>query len=281
MSELGPFHPERIIAPAGRGVQIFFGYLGRKFIRFLQDLSSLVYLFGETVTQAFILLRSRRKLREARVMRHIDEIGTQSLPLVMAVAALMGIALTVLISFELREMGALSYIPGFVAVAVFREMGPLITGMIVAGRVGAAFTARIGTMKVSEEILALETMAISPVRFLVVQRFVAMVLALPALVLIANFTSVLGGFIFGTARIGIKADTYLRETLDVLSFKDVYSGMIKGAVFAVVIVMIGCYRGLVVEGGAEDVGRSTMVSVVSCTLAIILVDTVMTTAFYG
>ena len=92
----------------------------------------------------------------------VDEIGTQSLPLVLAVPALLGIALTVLISFQLKEMGRSSYIPGFVAVAVFREMGPLITAMIVAGRVGAAFTARIGTMKVSEEILALETMADQP-----------------------------------------------------------------------------------------------------------------------
>jgi phospholipid/cholesterol/gamma-HCH transport system permease protein len=258
-----------------------FGYVGRKFIRFLQDLSSLAYLFIETVAQSFALVRSRKKLREARLLKLVDEVGTQSLPLVLAVAALLGIALTVLVSFELKEMGALSYIPGFVAVAIFREMGPLITGMIVAGRVGAAFTARIGTMKVSEEILALETMAINPVRFLIVQRFVALLLALPALVLLANFTSVLGGFLFGTTRLGIRPDTYLRETLDVLTFRDVYSGMVKGGVFAVVIVLVGCYRGFVVDGGAEDVGRSTMMSVVSCTLAIIMLDTVMTAAFYG
>lgn len=160
-------------------------------------------------------------------------------------------------------------------------MGPLITAIIVAGRVGAAFTARIGTMKVSEEILALETMAINPVRFLVVQRFVALLLALPALILIADFTSVFGGFIFGASKFGIRPDTYLRETLDVLTFKDVYSGIFKGGVFAVIIAMIGCYRGLVVEGGAEDVGKATMLSVVSCTLAIIMLDTFMTAAFYG
>ncbi len=258
-----------------------FGYVGRKFIIFLQDLSSLCYLFIETLAQSAALLKDRKKLREARVLNQVDEIGTQSLPLVLAVAALLGIAITVLVSFELKEMGALSYIPGFVAVAVFREIGPLITGMIVAGRVGAAFTARIGTMKVSEEILALETMAINPVRFLIVQRFVALLCALPALILAANFTAVLGGFVFGVTRLGIRADSYLRETLDVLTFKDIYSGMLKAVVFAVVIVMIGCYRGLVVEGGAEDVGRSTMISVVSTTLTIIVFDTVMTAGFYG
>jgi phospholipid/cholesterol/gamma-HCH transport system permease protein len=258
-----------------------FGYVGRKFITFLQDLSSLYYLFIETVQQSVVLLRERKKLREAKVLDQVDEIGVQSLPLVLAVGALLGIAITVLISFQLKELGALSYIPGFVAVAVFREMGPLITAMIVAGRVGAAFTARIGTMKVSEEILALETMAINPVRFLVVQRFVALLCALPALTLIANFSAVLGGFLFGATRLGMRADTYLRETIDVLAFKDIYSGILKSVVFAVVIVMIGCYRGLVVEGGSEEVGRSTMVAVVSTTLAIIMMDTVLTTAFYG
>ncbi|OGW45130.1 MAG: hypothetical protein A2078_03590 [Nitrospirae bacterium GWC2_57_9] len=258
-----------------------FGYAGRKFILYLQDLSSLVYLFRETLQQSLVLLRDGKKLREAGILKQVDEIGTQSLPLVLSVSALLGIAITVLISFQLKDMGALSYIPGFVAVAVFREIGPLITAMIVAGRVGAAFTARIGTMKVSEEILALETMAINPVRFLVVQRFVALLLALPALTLAANFTSLLGSFVFSSTRLGIRADTYVREMLDVLAFKDIYSGVAKAAVFAVLIVMIGCYRGLVVEGGAEDVGRATMISVVSCTLAIILFDTVMTTAFYG
>lgn len=258
-----------------------FGGIGRAFITFLQDLSSLYYLFTETVSQTIVLFTDRKKFQQARLLEYVDEVGTRSLPLVLAVSALLGIALTVLVSFQLKELGALSYIPGFVAVAIFREMGPLITGLIVAGRVGAAFTARIGTMKVSEEILALETMAINPVRFLIVQRFVSMFFALPALTVLGSFTAVFGGFLFGAARLGIRADIYVRETLDVLMFADVYSGLLKAMVFSVVIVMIGCYRGLVVEGSAEEVGRATMRSVVSSTLAIIVLDTVMTTAFYG
>ncbi len=136
-------------------------------------------------------------------------------------------------------------------------------------------------MKVSEEILALETMAINPVRYLVAQRFVGMLIALPALTLLANGAAVFGGFLFGTMRLGIRPDAYVRETLEVLLFRDVYSGMVKAAVFAVLIVMIGCYRGLIIEGGAEEVGKATMSSVVLSTLAIIVFDTVMTTAFYG
>lgn len=259
----------------------FFGFAGRKFILFLQDLSSLAHLFIETAEQSIGLFKDRKKLREARLLEIVDEVGSRSLPLVLSVAALLGIAITVLVSFQLKEIGGLSYLPGLVAVTVFREMGPLLTAIIVAGRVGAAFTARIGTMKISEEILALETMAINPVRFLVVQRFVALLLALPALTLAAGFTSLLGSFIFSTARLGMPADMFLRETVAVLDFEDIYSGVLKSLVSAVVIVMVGCYRGLVVEGGAEDVGKATMVSVVSCTLAIILLDTVMTAAFYG
>jgi phospholipid/cholesterol/gamma-HCH transport system permease protein len=262
-------------------VKKLFGYLGRAFITFLQDLSSLLYLFRETVVQSVVLLSNRKKRRQANLLEYVDEIGTHSLLLVLTVSALLGIALTVLIAFQLKEVGGYNYIPGFVAMAVFREMAPLITAVIIAGRVGAAFTARIGTMKVSEEILALETMAINPVRFLVVQRFMGLLLSLPALTLLAGFTAVFGSFLFGSTRLGIRPDTYLRGTLDVLMFKDVYSGMIKSSVFAVVIAMIGCYRGLVVEGGAEDVGRSTMISVVSSTLAIIVLDTVMTAVFYG
>ena len=262
-------------------VKNLLGYVGRAFITFLQDLSSLYYLFRETVSQSVIVMFDRKKRKQARLLDHVDEIGASSLLLVLTVSALLGIALTVLLSFQLKEVAGYGYIPAFIAIAVFREMGPLITALIIAGRVGAAFTARIGTMKVSEEILALETMAINPVQFLVVQRFIGLLLSLPALTMLAGFTAVFGSFLFGSTRLGIRPDTYVRETLDALIFKDVYSGMIKAAVFAVIIAMIGCYRGLVVEGGAEAVGKSTMLSVVSCTLTIIVFDTVLTAAFYG
>lgn len=258
-----------------------FGHIGSTFVTFLQDISSLYYLFIETVSQIVFMLSDRKKLRQARMFEQVDDVGARSLPLILTVSVLLGVVLTVLASFQFRELGSISYIPGFVAVTVFREMGPLITGVIMSGRISAAFTARIGTMKVAEEVLALETMAVNPVRFLVAPRFIALLLSLPALTVLSGFAAVIGGFIFGSARLGIPADTYVRETLDVLMFRDVYSGVIKSVVYAIVIGMVGCYHGLTVEGGAEGVGRSTMVSVVSSTLTIIVLDTVMTAAFYG
>ncbi len=264
-----------------RFVKDFLGQLGRMFFTFLQDLSSLTMLFKETVGQSASIVTDRKRFNQARVLQSVDEVGARSLPLILVVSLLLGTALTVLISFQLKELGALNYVPGLVSVAIFREMGPLITGLIVGGRVGAAYTARIGTMKVSEEILALETMAINPVRFLVVQRFIGLIVALPALTVLACFNAGLGAFLFGSVRLGIRPDSYLKQFLEVLSFTDIVSGTIKAVIFGAVIAMIGCYRGLVVDGSAEDVGKSTMVSVVWSTLAIIILDTVMTAAFYG
>jgi phospholipid/cholesterol/gamma-HCH transport system permease protein len=257
------------------------GYVGRAFLSFLQDLSGLARLFLETMKQAWVTVSDRKRLAQAGILASVNEIGTYSLTIVLVLSLLIGVALTVIVSFQTRELGLYSYVPGVVAVAVFRLMGPLLTAIIVAGRIGAGITARLGTMKVSEEVLALETMAINPVRFLVVRRLLAMLLALPALTVLACFTAVFGGFLFGTARDGIRADVYLRGTLDVLDVTDIVSGVVKALVYAVVIVMISSYRGLVVEGSAEEVGRSTMITVVWCTLAVIVMETLLTVAFYG
>ena len=260
-----------------------FGFIGRAFITFLRDLSSLTSLFGDTIVQSVVLLKDHRKQKQWPILQQVDQIGFHSLLMVLTVSGLFGIAMTVLIAIELREIGDsnYSYIPGFVTVAIFRGVGPLLTAVIVAGRVGAAFTARIGTMKVSEEILALETMAINPVRFLVVQRFLGLLLSLPVLTMLAGGTAVFGSFLLCSTRLGIRPEIFLREAMDALMLKDLYAGVIKATVFAMVIALIGCYRGLLVEGGAEDVGRSTMITVVTSTLTVIVLDTVLTAAFYG
>ena len=258
-----------------------FGHIGRMFITFLQDLSSMFYLFRETVIQTALLFKDRKKLKQARLLWYVDGIGSDSLPLVLVVSALIGVILTVLIAFNLDELGLLNFIPGVVVIAVFRFSAPLLTGIIVAGRMGAAFTARIGTMKVSEEILALETMAINPVRYLVVQRFVGMLIALPALTVFASFTAVIFSLLYCTGRLGVGPNVYVMEVLDVLTVTDVLSGIVKSVVYAVVIVIIGCYRGLLVEGSAEEVGKATMVTVVWSMLTVIMLDAVLTTAFYG
>lgn len=258
-----------------------FGSVGRAFITFLQDLTSIFHLFRETIVQTALVVTDRKRRRQARILRSVGEIGAFSLPLVLLVSLLLGIALTVVTAFNLDELGLLNAIPGVVVIAVYRFLAPLLTGIIIGGRMGAAFTARIGTMKVTEEVLSLEVMAISPVRFLVVQRFLGMVIALPALTVLGSFTAVFGSMLFCVTRFGMGPNVYLAGVLDVLTPTDVLSGAVKAFAYAVAIVLIGCYRGLIVEGSAEEVGRATMVSVVWSTASIVVLDTILTTAFYG
>lgn len=274
----------RVSISAGRtGTQMtnLFGYVGRKFITFLRDLSSIYHLFMETLLQTALLFKDRKRLKKASILSYVDAIGSFSIPLVLLVSALIGVGLTVVIAFNLDNLGMLNAVPGVVVVAVYRFLAPLLTGIIVAGRMGAAFTARIGTMKVSEEILAIETMAINPVRFLVVQRFLGMIIALPALTVLGSFMALLGSFVYCVGHFGMGPNVYIVGILDILTPNDVISGIVKSLFYAVVIVMIGCYRGLIVEGSAEEVGKATMVTVVWSTLTIIVLDTVLTTAFYG
>lgn len=274
----------RVSISAGRtGTQMtnLFGYVGRMFITFLRDLSSIYHLFMETLLQTALLFKDRKRLKKASILSYVDAIGSFSIPLVLLVSALIGVGLTVVIAFNLDNLGMLNAVPGVVVVAVYRFLAPLLTGIIVAGRMGAAFTARIGTMKVSEEILAIETMAINPVRFLVVQRFLGMIIALPALTVLGSFMALLGSFVYCVGHFGMGPNVYIVGILDILTPNDVISGIVKSLFYAVVIVMIGCYRGLIVEGSAEEVGKATMVTVVWSTLTIIVLDTVLTTAFYG
>ena len=258
-----------------------FGFIGRKFFTFLSDLTSIASLFRETLVQTALLASSRKRWKQARVLSAVDDVGSFSIPLILMVSALIGIALTVVIASNVEDLGMLNAIPGILVVTVYRFLGPLLTGIFVAGRMGAAITARIGTMKVTEEVLALEAMAINPVRFLVVQRFLGMLIALPALTVLGSFTAVLASFLFCVSRYGMGPNIFISNVLDVLTARDVLSGMVKAAVFAVAIVMIASYRGLIIEGSAEEVGKATMVTVVWSILSIVVLDTVLTTAFYG
>jgi phospholipid/cholesterol/gamma-HCH transport system permease protein len=258
-----------------------FGFIGRKVFNFLFDLTSIASLLRETLVQTAYLASNRKKWKQARVLSSVDEIGSFSIPLVLLVSSLLGIALTVVIASNLEDLGMLNAIPGVLVVTVYRFLAPLLTGIIVAGRMGAAITAQIGTMKVTEEVLALEVMAINPVQFLVVHRFLGMIIALPALTVLGSFTAVFASLLFCVTRYGMGPNIYLIGVLDVLTVTDVLSGAVKAMVYAVVVVMISCYRGLIIEGSAEEVGKATMMTVVWSILSIVVLDTVLTTAFYG
>ena len=221
-----------------------------------------------------------KPLRIKAAIIQMDEVGVKSIPIVALVSFVIGIILVLQTAYQLEKFGALSFAAALASVALTREMAPLLTAIVLAGRISAAFTAELGTMLVTEEIMALEVMAVSPIAYLVVPRFIAMIVMLPCLTILADVIGIFGGYVVGTTAVGIRSSLYIQNTLDALLMKDILTGLVKSGVFAAIIAMVGCYMAFVVRGGAEGVGRSTMISVVTSLISIILADCLFTTIFY-
>jgi phospholipid/cholesterol/gamma-HCH transport system permease protein len=251
-----------------------------KVILFLRHLSSIAYLLGETFRWLFIKPLQGKPLRVRAVFVQMDEVGVKSIPIVFLVSFFIGIILVLQTAYQLEKFGAVNYAASLASVALTRELGPLLAAIVVAGRVSAAFTAELGTMMVTEEVLALEVMAIHPIAYLVVPRFLAMIVMLPCLTVLADLVGMIGGYVIGTTAVGIRSSLYIDTTLEAMLVKDVLSGLVKSVVFAAIIAMVGCYMAFVVKGGAEGVGKATMVSVVTSLIFIILADCFFTVIFY-
>ena len=221
-----------------------------------------------------------RPLRAQAVAYELWKIGVQSWFIVAVSSLFIGMVLAFQSAYQMQKLSAEIYIAGLVSLSVVREIGPVITALIVAGRVGSAIAAELGTMKVTEQIDALVTLAADPVRFLVVPRFIAMVIALPLLTLWADAIGILGGFLVGTQKLGILPSLYWMMTTIPLAFRDLFSGLLKAVIFATVICVVSCFEGFRTEGGAEGVGRSTTVAVVTSFLLIIAADCLCTALFY-
>jgi phospholipid/cholesterol/gamma-HCH transport system permease protein len=245
---------------------------------FFSHLASISRLFLATLYWAGVApFRERRPgFSWMSLMRLMYDTGVRSLPIVLLIGCLAGIILSLETARQLQRFGQVHLVAGLVALSMARSLGPLLTAIVVTGRVGAAYTAELGTMKVSEEILALEIMAVNPVGYLVAPRFLALLFMLPCLTVFADVMGLIGGYIIGTTVWGISATQYINTTLVWLLLPDILAGLLKSSVFAVIIGMVGCYRALVVEGGAEGVGQATMVSVVTTIVLIIVADGVFT-----
>jgi len=207
-------------------------------------------------------------------------IGVLSFPIVFLVSLFTGMVLALQSAYQLTKMDAQMYISSLVALSVVRELGPVLTALVIAGRVGASITAELGTMKVTEQIDALETLAANPVKYLVVPRFLALCLMLPILTIYADFIGIAGGYLIGVYKLLIGPTIYMKMTFDPLMFKDIFSGLFKSLIFAVIICIVSCYEGFRTEGGAEGVGKSTTLSVVTSFILIIAADCLFTALFY-
>ena len=180
----------------------------------------------------------------------------------------------------MQKLQAEMYIASLVALSMTRELGPVLTALIVAGRVGASITAELGTMRVTEQIDALETLATNPVKYLVVPRFLALLLMLPILTLYADIIGIAGGYVVGVGRLGVSSSMYLKMTWDPLVYKDIFTGLAKAICFAIIICIVACYEGMNTKEGAEGVGKSTTLAVVTSFILIIAADCLITALFY-
>ena len=252
----------------------FFKPLNR-FVLFTEYIGGLTNLALQTISLAFI-----PPLKMQRVIRQCKNIGVDSLPIVTLVAFFTGVVLALQTAYQMQKFSAEIYIASIVAVSLVRELGPVLTSLIVAGRNGAAITAEVGTMTVTEQVDALSTLATNPVKYLVVPRFLALIIMLPLLTVYSDFIGILGGHIICTTKLAIPSNLYFRITFDALALKDIFTGLLKTFFFGMAIAVIGCYEGFKVEGGAEGVGRSTTKSVVVTFVTIIAADCFFAALFY-
>jgi phospholipid/cholesterol/gamma-HCH transport system permease protein len=204
----------------------------------------------------------------------MQKTGVDALPIVGLISFLLGLIMAFMSAVQLRQFGANIYVASLVSLAMTRELGPIMTAIIVAGRSGSAFAAEIGTMKISDEVDALTTMGFDPVRFLVIPKLVAAVIVVPLLVLFSDLFAIAGGLIVGVSMLDLTSNSYIAQTLKTLKLFDVFWGVFKGGVFALLIAWIGCFRGFQVRGGAASVGQATTSAVVSSIFLIILTDSV-------
>lgn len=213
-------------------------------------------------------------------LRALVEIGYFSLPVVALTAVFTGMVLALQSYTGFSRYSAESAIPNIVVLSLTRELGPVLAGLMVAGRIGAAMAAELGTMRVTDQIDALSTLSTNPMKYLVAPRLLAGIIALPALVVVADILGVLGGFIVSTLKLGFNKNTYLEHTVNFMQTGDVVSGLVKAAVFGFIITLMGCYQGYNSRGGAQGVGAATTAAVVSASILILAVDYVLTELFF-
>jgi phospholipid/cholesterol/gamma-HCH transport system permease protein len=210
----------------------------------------------------------------------ILHIGWMSLPVVGLTALFTGGALALQIYAGSARFNAEAVVPQIVAIGITRELGPVLGGLMVAGRVAAAIAAEIGTMKVTEQIDALVTLSTDPLKYLAVPRVLAATLSLPVLVAVGDSIGIFGGYLVGTTRLGFEPSAYLANTADFLQLRDVVSGLVKGAVFGFIVAVMGCYHGMGSERGARGVGRATTRAVVSASILILASNYLLTELFF-
>ena len=249
--------------------------LGRTFLAFLATIGRLSLFTGEAIAQGL-----RPPFYPRILLRQMIEIGYYSLPVVGLTAIFTGMVLALQSYTGFSDFGAEKAIPQVVVWSITRELGPVLAGLMVAGRIGAAMAAELGTMRVTEQIDALATLATNPFKYLIAPRLLAGLLMLPLLVLVADAIGIFGGYLVASLKLGLNPTTYILNSIDALEWDGVVSGLVKAAVFGFLIALMGCYQGFNSRGGAQGVGTATTNAVVSSAILILSFDYFITELFF-
>jgi len=250
--------------------------IGRSTLAMLAAIGRIAQFLAETISH---IVRPPFYWKE--FLNQLLTIGFFSLPVVGLTAVFTGAALALQIFEGGSRFNAESVVPSIVAIGMVRELGPVLGGLMVAGRVASSVAAELGTMKVTEQIDALVTLSTNPMKYLTVPRVVAATLAMPVLVAVGDSIGIFGGYLVGTSRLGLNSAAYLHNTVDFLEFWDVTSGLIKASVFGFIVALMGCYHGMNSGRGAQGVGRATTNAVVSASVLILTTNYLLTELFFS
>lgn len=257
-----------------------FERLGERFAATCQRAADFAVLTSDTLALTFTGAPRTRRVRRGAASWESVRIGVDAFPIASLIALLVGLVVALQAAYQLSRFGANIYVADLITVSMTREMGPLMTAIIIAGRSGAAIAAEIATMQVSEEIDALRAMGLEPTRYVVVPKFVGITFTMPLLVAFANLFGILGGFAIASLYLGIGPGAYWDQVGDALVLKDVVTGLVKSVAFAWIIVLIAAHYGFQARGGAESVGRVTTASVVASIFWVIVADALFSLLFY-
>ncbi|MCD4828009.1 MAG: MlaE family lipid ABC transporter permease subunit [Candidatus Cloacimonetes bacterium] len=259
----------------------FFENLGGRVIEWVGSVHFALALTSDIVFWSVVGLFRPGGQRKGAFAQQAGLIGVDALPIVGLLSFIIGLILALQSAAQLRQFGAGIFIADLIAISMVREMGPMMTAIIIAGRSGSAIASEIATMKVTEELDALRMMAINPIRYVVAPKFHAITVSMPILVIMSIFIGISGGLVIAITYLGLSWQSYVNECIHILTLKDIILSMSKSIAFSWVIVIIGSYYGFTVKGGAEGVGRATTMSVVAAIFAVIVVDVMFSFAYLG
>ncbi len=256
-----------------------FESLGRKAWADLVNAGEFLAFVGEAFTALARSVLQPRRIRWLAILHNMQTAGFDALPITGLLSFLMGIVIAYQGADQLQRFGANIFVADLVGIAMLRELSPLLTAIIVAGRSGSAYAAQIGTMKVTEEIDALRTVGVGPQELLVLPKMLALVIVLPLLTVYTDITGVLGGMLMAQTRLGVSFDAFFDRLSEAIVLSTYWTGLSKAPVFAMIIALVGCFRGFEASGSADSVGRQTTIAVVQSIFLVIVVDAIFSVVF--